>query len=150
MACSLRVWLFLAASLSVGVAGWTFAQPAMPTVDEILKVWRDRQAKVKSVRFDLDTERTISKGLLNKLIPPRRGESTEPNPPDDVVIAGSETVSLAVQMTRQSILTQQWDPTDKSLYAETFVQVYDGRVNKSLRDPASNHHPLPDGDRPQV
>lgn len=47
--------IVMAGSLLAGIAGWATAQPAMPAVDEILKAWQDRQAKVKSVRFDLSS-----------------------------------------------------------------------------------------------
>jgi hypothetical protein len=133
----------VAATLLAGSVGLRAEKPAMPTVEVVLKVWGDRQAKVKSLRFDLSTERTISKGHLSLLLRSRTGQSTEPNPPTDVDIGGSETISLVGQKTRQSVVSQRWDPTDKGLYAETLLAVYDGRLYKTLRDPASNQYRYP-------
>ena len=43
------------------------AQQAKPTIEQILRVWKERQEKVASARFELNIEETIHKGTISLL-----------------------------------------------------------------------------------
>jgi hypothetical protein len=124
------------------LAGVCRAQQAKPTMEQILAVWKARQDKVTSARFDMSREETIHRGSTSLIDRERRRMAgmpleTEPNPPRDYLVKGTSGVSLDGAKLRYSYDHQQWDPRGKKLYAEQYVDVFDGEFFKFLQDPAS-------------
>jgi hypothetical protein len=124
------------------------AQGVKVTIDDILEVWKERQHKVKSARFDLSCEETIHKGS-NSFMDARRRRAagmppeTAPNPPRDYLVKGTGKVTLDGFKLRYSYDHEQWDPVEKKLYPEHYVDVFDGESFKFFQKPASGHHNYP-------
>jgi hypothetical protein len=138
------VWLALAAAF--GSSGPAEAQPANasapnPTIDQILAVWKTRQEKVQSARFELSVEQTIHKGSVSILAESAPGEL---DPPRDYIVTGTAGVSLSGSKLRYWYDRPQWDPVGKALHPSHFVDTYDGERYKQLRNPSSaqNNYPL--------
>ncbi|HEV3258763.1 MAG TPA: hypothetical protein VG013_17970 [Gemmataceae bacterium] len=124
------------------VPGLCRAQDAKPTIDAILKVWQTRQERVRTARFELNCEETIHKGRVSFMEGARQGGTglqpqTGPNPPRDYLVNGTSSIRLDGSRMRYSYDHQQWDPIDKKLYPEHYIDVFDGRMFKFLRNPAS-------------
>ncbi len=118
------------------------AQQAKVTIEDILEVWKERQDKFKSARFELECQETIHKASTSFFMNLERGISGspkefEPNPLRDYLVKGTSRVSLDGSKLRYSYDHQQWDPRGKKLYPEHYVDVFDGHFFKFLQDPAS-------------
>jgi hypothetical protein len=118
------------------------AQQGKPSIDDILEIWKKRQDKVASARFELDCEQTIHKGVNSFFMDLDRGKTgsadeLEPSPPRDYLVKGTSSVSLDGGKLRHSSDHQNWDPRGRKLYAEHYVDVFDGHLFKDLQDPAS-------------
>jgi hypothetical protein len=134
------------ALFSIGLApsiGW--AQQHKVTIDDILEVWKEREQKVKSARFELTCEETIPKGRNSFVdvlyrrkvgIPPK----TEPNPPRDYLVKGTSAVVLDGIKLHYSYDHEQWDPVEKKLYPEHYEDVFDGEFIRFVINPTSAHH----------
>jgi outer membrane lipoprotein-sorting protein len=123
--------------------GW--GQKGKVTIDDILEIWKERQQKVKSARFELTCEETIPKGrnsFVNVLYGRKAGmqPETEPNPPRDYLVKGTSAVILDGIKLHYSYDHEQWDPVEKKLYAEHYEDVYDGEFVRSVINPESAHH----------
>src|SRR5260370_823048 len=126
----------------------TRAQQGKVTIDDILEVWKERQQKVQSARFELTCEETIPKGRTSFMDASRRRAAgmvpeTEPNPPRDYLVKGISAVTLDGVKLRYSYDHEQWDPVEKKLYPEHYVDVFDGEYFKWFQNPASGHHNYP-------
>jgi hypothetical protein len=142
----LRITVALLSIILTPATGW--AQQGKITIDDILEVWKARQEKVKSARFDLSCQETIHKGSSSFLLAKRRQAAgmppeTEPNPPRDYLVKATSMVTLDGFKLRYSNDHQDWDPEEKKLYPEHYVDVFDGEVFKFLQNPASGHHNYP-------
>lgn len=145
-----NIWFGLI--LSVAAIGWLpglcLAQKDKPTIEQILQVWKSRQEKVATARFELNCEETIHKGSTSLLGAHRRKMTglppeSEPNPPRDFLVKGTSILSLDGPKLRYSYDHQQWDPIGKKLYPESYVDVFDGRLYKFLQNPASGQKDYP-------
>lgn len=108
----------------------------LPTIEQILRVWRARQEKVRSAHFEYDIERTIYKGFLDAAIPNQPHGSAEPNPPQDYVVNGTGGVAISGQKLRNWCELPSWDPTTKSLYPSKYLDTFNGVKSKNLFTPA--------------
>jgi len=125
------------------------AQQVKPTIEQILRVWKGRQEKATSVRFDLRSEKTIHKGSNSFIVNlERRREGSnqlEPNPPRDYIVQGTREVRISGQKLRYTCDFEQWDPNGKKLYRQHYIDVFDGKLYKYLRNPASGLEDHPTG-----
>jgi hypothetical protein len=125
-----------------------FAEEGKPTIEQILQVWKNRQDKVATARFELSCEETIHKGstsLLERSLRRKRGlpAERELNPSRDYLVTGTSGVSLDGSKLRHSYDHQQWDPIGKKLYQEHYVDVFDGQLFKFLQIPVSGQKDYP-------
>jgi len=143
--CLTMTFALLSMALSPRIA---WSQQGKVTIDDILEVWKERQQKVKSARFELSCEETIHKGRTSFMdaslreaagLPPE----TEPNPPRDYLVKGISAVTLDGFKLRYSYDHEQWDPVEKKIYPEHYVDVFDGEFFRFLTNPASGHHDYP-------
>lgn len=118
-----------------------------PTIEQILQVWNARQSKVKSAKYEMNLTETIAKGSASQGEPIRRNsgkvQESGPNPPQDYLVEGKAGVSLSDVRARYWYDHQQWDPTEKMLYPEHWIEVFDGEHEKHLVTPASAQHNYP-------
>src|SRR5437762_14318484 len=104
---SLSLGVFTAALLAgAGVPG--YAQNGTPTLDEILGVWKRRQEKVVTARFQLNCKEMIFKGSARP--PDRKKAAPEPDPPQDHQVDGVGTFLIDGGKTRYSYDRPVWDP----------------------------------------
>src|ERR1700733_3293757 len=129
MKCFAALLFRLSVSLILNVCIYDscLAQEALPTKDQILQVWTERQAKVASARFNMKVERTIHEGYSDLMKSPKKRakiEPSSPNPPTDLLVAGDEDILINGSKLRYSSSSQQWDPSIKSLYPASHVEVF--------------------------
>jgi hypothetical protein len=131
-----RVSILFGTIVGVAATGWvpgfSLAQQGKPSIEQILQVWKGRQGKVASARFELSFEETIPKGS------DKGSDSSKPEPPRDFLVKGTSSVSLSGAKLRYSFNDQEWDSIGKRLYPRHYVDVFDGRISKNLQAPASN------------
>lgn len=132
----------------ISAQGTCRAQQAKPTIEQILRVWKERQDKVSTARFELECEETLHKGSTSLLTADRRKKiglppETEPNPPRDYLVKGTSGLSLDGPKLRYSYEQPQWDPIGKQLYQQSYLDVFDGKLYKFLEKPSSGQvdHP---------
>lgn len=137
---------------SVAAIGWVsgvcLAEAEKPTIEQILRVWKSRQEKVSTARFELNCEETIHKGSTSFLESDRRRMAKlppeqEPNPPRDYQVTGTSSINLDGSKLRYTYDHQQWDPIGKKLYPEHYVDVFDGHLFKYLQIPVSGQKDYP-------
>lgn len=136
-------------ALALVLQAQCLAGQPVPSIDEIEKVWKARQDKVDSAVFELETEKTIFRGsnseadnsILLKLGKPPMPE----NPPRDYLVKGTRRFSFSGVRTHDSYEDQSWDPIGKRLYSTKCVEVFNGKLFKSLDDPSSGQENHPAG-----
>jgi hypothetical protein len=141
----MRVTLHLTLASAIGAPAWCFlsvsstaAQDKGPTIEQIVKVWEDRQSKVERARFEFSCTRTHHKGSTDFLAAAAGGTVTEvPNPPRDYHVVGKGSLSMDGEKLRHVLDMEQWEPETRSLYAQHRVGTFDGKTAKLLHDPCS-------------
>lgn len=126
-----------------------FGEQPAPSIAEIEKVWKARQDKVEAAVFELETGKTIYKGssseadnsILIKLGKPPMPES----PPRDYLVKGTRRFSFSGVNTHDSYEDQAWDPIGNRLYSTKCVEVFNGKLFKSLDNPSSGQENYPAG-----
>ncbi len=146
MTSRFRMTVLLLSIAFAPAIGW--AQQGKVTTEDILEVWKERQQKVKSARFELVCEETKHKGsitFLDALEPhgPGAVPASKPNPPGDYLVKGTSMVTFDGVKLRYSYDHEQCDPVGKKLYPERYVDVFDGEYFKWFQNPASGHHDYP-------
>lgn len=76
------------------------AQDAVPTIDEIIRVARERQEAVKTGKFEWTVERWIKKGANDRPGIEMPGQPKGPNPPEDLEVSNDRSVLLSDNMLR--------------------------------------------------
>lgn len=126
-------------------AGWFLsptgpaaADEPVPTIETIVKAWKDRQAKVERARFEFSATRTFHKGATDYLAAIGGGKVTDvPNPPQDHRVKGRARLGVDGARLRYAMDMDEWDPVTRALYPEHYEDAFDGEVFRSLRNPQS-------------
>jgi hypothetical protein len=150
-----RVPRVLPLSLVVAVAfaasaGVVWAQqPHGVTIEQICSVWRARQERVKTLRFEIEEHRTTMKGsqIGREALPPQFRQPGEVLravlPEDDVTHALTDTVTIDGNKMRYTIEGMRWaDPVEDFVPCK-YIGVYNGAVPKSLNVREKNTIDLP-------
>ena len=145
---SYRIGLIVVSLLCMWGPRRCLAQQVKPTIQQISEVWKRRQEKVSTARFQLSCEEILHKGVISYAERKRRKSANlppenEPNPPNDYSLKGTSVVNLDGCKLRYSYDHQQWDPIGKKLYPEQYVDVFDGSFFKFLQIPASGQKEYP-------
>lgn len=107
----------------------------------ILKVWRARQDRTRSIEFEW-TERTITpKGHFSKLqqraVPPalRKNEPEGVNPPEDLVYDRPVKLLLDGERLRYSYENKMWLPKEKRYVIDSHTSTFDGETSLNYHGP---------------
>lgn len=145
-----REWYAVVSFASVMVLqGLCLGGEPVPSIADIEKVWKARQAKIDSAVFELETERTIFKGSSSRFINldrRKRGLAPMPeSPPRDHLVKGRRRVSFSGVRTHDSYDEESWDPSGNRLYSKHCAEVFNGNLFKSLDNPSSARQHYPSG-----
>src|SRR5437899_1753093 len=89
-------WLVVAVFTGIAAFGAAARAQQLPTMDEIVAKWEERQKKVSSARVRWDEEQTRAKGMVSKLELPLRGRGKQAAdcPPEDYTFTKPCLVSI--------------------------------------------------------
>lgn len=139
------LYLISLVSLAVAVAPESRAQPNNVTLEQIVATWKARQEKVKSASFEFNRKETIFKGSFNWILASRNVPDPQPNPPKTYEVEGTGAFRFSETNSYYSYDMPRWSPKTKALYQTRYETVFDGKISKSLRTPASGDQPYPNG-----
>jgi hypothetical protein len=126
-------------TFAAAVFGLIAASPAVAAdIEDVVKAWKDREAKVTSFRFEWVNRVTLPKGRLTRNPLPDTRPTTD-IPPHDVVFDAPAYLAADGRKVRMKYDYRHWDPAANRAYAEHNDSAFDGtnfRV-KSVYDPPS-------------
>ena len=113
-----------------------------PTIEEIKKVWHERQEKVKTLKMSWKRETTQPHGSMDRLIKLHHDSSIQsPQPPRDVRLEGEGKFFLSEDRFRFDSRGDQWDLPSQSPRLWIHTALFDGKDYRSK---------LTNGDTPPV
>jgi hypothetical protein len=112
--------------LLVIVATAASAEERAP-LEEVLKVWREREEATRSFRFVISEDYVIGHGTAGPV------EGPEPSgPPEDAKAKRRTTLTVDGDLMRIERLGQSWIASALALTPSTYISTFDGTLNKSF------------------
>jgi hypothetical protein len=125
--------LRIAAVLSTSLVFPSALHAAEPTMEDILKAWKSRQDRARSLRFELKREVTIPKGSYTaKLAMLNRKGKAPFEPPTDMTATGTATIRIMNDFQRIDTEKPCWDPYDNIVQIRRSVETSDGKTRNSI------------------
>jgi hypothetical protein len=106
------------------------------TTESIRKVWESRAERIRTASFALEKEDTVPKGLYDRVTASRRvqHETSEPNPPRDMVNMFRVSVSVDGHKLRYEQSGVDWSETKREMRKSSRVSTYDGNKYTVLNE----------------
>ena len=104
-------------------------QPTKPavTMDDIKKVWQERQDKVKTLKMTWKRTDVRPKGSMDLAVPFYHDDKIKtPQPPRDMRLTGEATLTLSKGRFRYAHRSETWSITDNAVKPFSQTAVYDG------------------------
>lgn len=122
---------------------------AADRLDEIIKIWKERQQRVRTVHFEWTESRTYGKNSLPSMRLPGPGggpvAKPGPTPPEVVTHEDKQTLSLDGDSMRYSSDGPQWSANHERFFNKSYVSVFDGKDSKNyFSNPKDGERPDPD------
>lgn len=113
--------------------GVVAGQDAVPTMDEIIRVARERQTAVKSGRFEFTADKWNKKGSIGH--PSGMGDGLPLNPPEDMETTAERLLLFSAEQLRYESFGPQWNDAKKAFTPFRLTTTWNGSESYVFQDP---------------
>ncbi len=121
-------WLSVAAALCAAPAE---GKGGPPTAEDVLKVWKAREEKVKTARFAWDRRETVPKDFYRRELG-ERVVGTGPQPPSDLALTGKCRLSVGYGVMKYEYDGSAWSVKHHEARPGSTLSTFDGNLYKRI------------------